>query len=118
MSETVSTLLKADKNVLFAYMFGSCVDGSADERSDVDIAVYLQDISLDQRLSLLHRLQKALHKKVDLVVLNEVKNIYLLEAILYHGKLLKDHPDRQEWELYKEHEIKDFKAFRKAIDAA
>jgi len=33
MSETVSTLLKADKNVLFAYMFGSCVDGSADDGS-------------------------------------------------------------------------------------
>ena len=118
MKETIASLLATDDNVLFAYLFGSHSDGSADESSDVDIAVYVEDTDIQKRLHLHHLLQKTLRKEVDLIVLNEAKNIYLLEAILDQGIVLKDHPERIDFELRKEHEIKDFKAFRKYIDAA
>jgi len=118
MKETIASLLATDDNVLFAYLFGSYSDGSADESSDVDIAVYVEDTDIQKRLHLHHLLQKTLRKEVDLIVLNETKNIYLLESILDQGIVLKDHPERIDFELRKEHEIKDFKVFRKYIDAA
>ncbi len=118
MKEKIYSILSADSNVMFAYLFGSYSNGSANNASDIDIAVYLKDTAMDKRLTLHHSLQKTLHKDVDLVILNEAKNIYLLEAILDQGILLKDHPLRIDFELRKEHEIKDFKAFRKYIDAA
>ena len=116
MKENIVSVLSSDSNVMFAYLFGSYGNGSADYTSDVDIAVFVKDTNMDKRLALHHLLQKTLRKDVDLVILNEVKNIYLLEAILDQGILLKDHPKRIDFELRKEHEIKDFKAFRKYID--
>jgi len=118
MKATITKILDNDSNVLFGYLFGSYAKGDATQKSDVDIAVYLQDVSLDARLGLHHTLQKALHKEVDLIVLNETRNIYLLEEIIYHGILLKDHSMREEYEVRKQHEIIDFKVFRKIIDAA
>ena len=118
MKETIQQILKTDNNVYFGYLFGSYAKGDATVRSDIDIAVYLDDISLDARLSLHHALQKGLHKEIDLVILNTTRNVYLLEAIIYHGILLKDHEMRPEYEVQKQHEIIDFKVFRKIIDAA
>ena len=118
MKKKINSILSADDNVEFAYLFGSYADGSAEDSSDIDIAVYLQDLDIDMRLDLHHKLQKALHKDIDLVILNEAKNIYLLKSILYQDIVLKDHPKRTDFELKKEHEIKDFLAFRNYIDAA
>jgi len=118
MIETLKTLLQADTNVQFAYLFGSYAKEKAQEESDVDIAVYLSDTTLDKQLDLIHTLQKAVEKKIDLVVLNDVKNLYLLESILKEGMLLKDSPDRPMFEVESNLAILDFKAFRRYIDAA
>ncbi len=117
MKEAIRSVLEADSNVLFAYLFGSYADGNASDKSDVDLAVYLSDTSLDARLSLHHTLQKRLGKEIDLVVLNTVRNLYLLESILDKGMLLKDHEMRPEYEVCKQHDIIDFKVFRNIIDA-
>ncbi len=118
MKRKLIGLLNKDKNVEFAYLFGSYADGTYTQKSDVDIALFLKDTSLDAKLALHHQLQKALRKEVDLVILNSVKNIYLIESILKSNILLKDHPDRPFFELKKHHEVLDFKIFRKYIDAA
>jgi predicted nucleotidyltransferase len=118
MKTALSDILDRYRNVQFAYLFGSYADGTQNESSDVDIAVYAEDTSLDSRLALHHELQKALRKDIDLVVLNDVKNIYLLEAILDQGIVLKEHEDRAYYEVMKQHEIIDFKNFRRYIDAA
>ena len=118
MKSKLSDIFAPNDTVLFAYLFGSYTEGTQKEDSDVDIAVYLNDISLDARLSLHHNLEKELGKEVDLVVLNEVKNIYLLEAILRKGSVLKDHESRAFFEVEKNHEIIDFKQFKRYIDAA
>lgn len=118
MKKRLRDLLKNEENVAFAYLFGSCADGTAGPESDVDIAVFLIDVTLDAKLSLIHTLQKALHKEIDLVTLNEIKNIFLLDDILSNGILIKDHAERPLFEVHKEHEIKDFKEFRKYIYAA
>ena len=118
MKSKLSNILAPSDTVLFAYLFGSYAEGIQREDSDVDIAVYLNDTSLDTRLSLHHSLEQALGKEIDLLVLNDVRNIYLLEAILSKGLLLKDHESRAFFEVMKNHEIIDFKQFKRYIDAA
>jgi len=118
MIETLQTLLQSDANVQFGYLFGSYAKEEAYEQSDVDIAVYLTDTTLDKQLELIQTLQKAVGKKIDIVVLNDVKNLYLLESILREGMLLKDSPERPMFEVKSNLAILDFKAFRRYIDAA
>ena len=51
-------------------------------------------------------------------VLNDIKNIYLLEDIIKNGIILKESEQRFDFELIKQHDILDYKVFRKYIDAA
>ena len=118
MEEQLQKYIQADDNILFAYLFGSYADGTAHPQSDVDIAIYFQNHTLDDKLTVIHALQKIVHKDIDLITLNEVKNIFLLESVLDKGILLKDHKERPWFEVRKEHEIIDFKNFLKYIDAA
>jgi len=118
MNETLKEILSSEENVRFAYLFGSFADGTFTDKSDVDIAVYLNDYSFDERLALHHRLEKSLQRDIDLLCLNEVKNIYLLENILDDGIVIKDHEEREYFEVLKQHEIIDFKNFKRYIDAA
>ena len=115
--EVLKSLLKEEDSVLFGYLFGSYATGNYSKSSDVDIALYLKEDSLDERLELIYRLSKALKKDIDLLVLNDAKNIYLLDDVLQNGILVKDGSERVDFELKKEHEILDFKAFRSFIDA-
>ncbi len=118
METTLSSIVNQHHAVQFAYLFGSYAKGIQDKSSDIDIAVYMSDSSLDARLELHHALEKACKKEIDLVVLNDVKNIYLLESILSQGLVLKEHEDRAFFEVMKHHEIIDFKNFKRYIDAA
>ncbi len=118
MKKTLEHILHSDDNIAFAYLFGSYADGSFSDGSDVDIAVYLQDYSLDAKLTLHYKLEKEFHKKVDLVCLNDIKNIYLLESIFTKGIVVKESEERAIFEVEKQHIIIDFKNFKKYIDAA
>ncbi len=116
--EALNASLLLNDNVIFAYLFGSFAKGEQTSSSDVDIALYLKDSSLDNQLQIIYELSKLLKRDVDLVVLNSVKNIYLLEDILKNSIVLKDDEKRVDFELLKEHEILDYKAFKRYIDAA
>ena len=118
MKNTLAALLADRDNVQFAYLFGSYADGTSRDTSDVDLAVYLVDDSLDAQLDLHHFLEKHLHISVDLVCLNTVKNVYLLESILANGIVVKNHKDRDYYEVQKQHEIIDYKHFKRYFDAA
>lgn len=52
MKEQLTKILFSKDNVIFAYLFGSYVNDTFKQGSDVDIAVYLKDKSLDARLEL------------------------------------------------------------------
>ena len=73
------------ENVAFAYLFGSYAKNEQTEESDIDIAVYLNSLSLDEELQVTYEISKLTHKNVDIVVLNRVRNIFLLENILKDG---------------------------------
>ena len=104
--------------VVFGYLFGSYARNVAGINSDVDIALFLKNTDLDTQLQVNYELSKLLKKDVDLVVLNNVKNIYLLENILNDGLVLKDDDKRFDFEVRSRHDILDYKAFRRYIDAA
>lgn len=114
----LKTLLANFDCVSFGYLFGSYANNTQTPKSDVDIALYLKDKTVDTKLQLIYELSKALRLEVDLVVLNEVKNIYLLESILKNSTVIKESDKRVDFELRKEHEILDYKSFKKMIDAA
>jgi len=118
MKETLEALLATMDDVDFGYLFGSYARGDASDRSDIDVALYLKNDDLETRLELIHELGKALKRPIDLTVLNDVKNLYLLEKILDEGILLKQSEIQAIYEVRKRHEILDYKAFKKSIDAA
>ena len=122
LTHLLATLLSKMKEVRFAYLFGSYAKGDYSKRSDIDIAIYLKKEynDFDTKLKIHHQLEVALHKDVDLVILNSIKNFNLLESILNNGIIIKDSQDdaRIMYELNKEHEIKDYKEFRKLLNVA
>ncbi|MFH1322632.1 MAG: nucleotidyltransferase domain-containing protein [Methanobacteriota archaeon] len=50
--ENINKVLAEESNILFAFLFGSYAKGTQDEKSDIDIAVYLKDESLLERVPL------------------------------------------------------------------
>ena len=110
--------LLSNKEIIFAYLFGSYANDTHHPNSDVDIAIYLKNDTLDTLLQINYEISKLLKKDADIIVLNKAKNIYLLENIINNGIILKDAPQRVDFELIKQHQILDFKAFKKMINAA
>lgn len=118
VEELLIQKLQILKNVEFAYLFGSYADGSQKASSDVDIAVFLSKTDLDSELQVNYELSKFLKKDVDMLVLNSAKNLSLLDAVLKKGIVLKDSEKRVDFELRTQHDILDYKEFKRIIDAA
>ncbi|MBI5178544.1 MAG: nucleotidyltransferase domain-containing protein [Nitrospinae bacterium] len=104
----------ANKGALFGYLFGSHAKNTALNRSDVDIAVFLSENDAQKRfetgLYLSGRLSALLGKEVELLVLNDLENNYLLHDILHDGIVILDaDPDeRFRFETETQHRILDF----------
>ncbi len=84
-----TTSLKSDKNVLFAYVYGSFARGEKDF-SDVDIAVYLKKIPrglvlYERRLA--KDLEKETGKPVDVRIINSM-SLLLKSRLLKEGTLI------------------------------
>jgi len=122
LEKKLQKLLKQMDEIQFAYLFGSRARGDESTYSDVDIAVYLvkNHNNFDTKLKVHHKLEISLHKEIDLVILNSVKNFKLLENIFNDGIVLKDSVDdsRFMYELKKEHEIKDYMEFQRMLHVA
>jgi uncharacterized protein len=84
--------LRSEEDILFAYLFGSLVDGKAGPLSDVDIAVYLAEkVSFaEKKLELLGNLADILKTdEIDLVVLNKAP-LTLKMKILENKRIIVD----------------------------
>ncbi|MCZ7393322.1 MAG: nucleotidyltransferase domain-containing protein [Candidatus Methanoperedens sp.] len=124
--ENITRVLEKDYEVLFAYLFGSYAKGIQDEKSDIDIAIYLKDENIlekdplyPSRLAI--KLEKALveKKKVDVRVLNG-STLRFKSQVLRYGKLLhsKDEKKRIEFETSSLAQYYDFKPHLEMYDAA
>lgn len=92
----VTSLLQQDADVTFAYLFGSHVKGTAHPQSDVDIAVYCDNMELgrggdvqavDKQINLSLAIGRALGRRTDVVVLN-CATVDMRQNVLLHGELL------------------------------
>lgn len=74
-----------NKKVNYCYLFGSYAKGKATETSDVDLLIST-DIKGLKFYGLVEEIRNALHKKVDVLDVNQLKdNISLVEEILKDG---------------------------------
>lgn len=111
--------LASEREILFAYLFGSYASGEQTPMSDIDVAVYpTSKLTLDARLGVIQRLGKKTQRdNLDVTFLDRLSNLDLRETILARGILLadKDVDAREEFEVRAQHEYFDFNEQRKRI---
>jgi predicted nucleotidyltransferase len=81
-----------NQQILFAYLFGSYADDTANDLSDIDVAVYYDKskyrmLESEQYLSMKMELEGLLKKDVDIIVLNEAKPFLKSRIINKHIKI-------------------------------
>jgi predicted nucleotidyltransferase len=107
--------------LVFAYLFGSFADGSAGATSDIDLAVYVNDplgFPFSRKLQLHGDCCRALKRNdVDLVVLNQSRNLLLIEEILRNGQIIlnRNQSVQDAFFLKKLHTAIDFRNQRKKV---
>jgi len=106
--------------ILFCYCFGSYATNEANAKSDLDLAVYIKEdkLNFDFKLALLADICRGLKRNdVDLIILNELRNLILAEKIVRNGILFYEtnRDVRQDFELKIIHRAIDFRTQRKEI---
>ena len=89
IARTICEVLQNQREVLFAYIFGSAVSGNTRKGSDIDVAVYLlperREQFFDIRLELIEQLTRSLHREVDVIILNTAPP-FLAYVVLKEGR--------------------------------
>jgi len=114
------------REVIFAYLFGSQATENAVANSDVDIAVMFdkklsEDERFQRRLKLMSELPKIFAgKKVEVVSLNDTRDILFKFAIVQPGKIIfkKDYDALLDFDLKTTNDYYDFKPFLKMYNEA
>ncbi len=106
------------EDVVFAYLFGSIAYNNYNPKSDIDVAVFLEEGSkdlFDERINLIVELEQKFKRDVDVVVLNSVNNVFLRYVIFREGILLfeRDEEPRINFELRAMREYFDFAPYIK-----
>ena len=118
IQEKVKKVLKEKDCVLFAYLFGSQATGHSNEKSDVDVAVYIDENCkeklFDIRLKLMEDITRATKKEVDVVILNQAKP-FLSFVVIKEGETLINRDPEKELDFYLKtfNEYQDYKIFMK-----
>ncbi len=104
----------------FIYLFGSFARADSNQKSDVDLAIYVNPEynSVDFTLILSSAISRILNlDNVDLIILNDTKNLILTEEIIRNGKLIFENNSdkRVDYELNTIHRAIDFRTHRKYI---
>ncbi|MBQ6519789.1 MAG: nucleotidyltransferase domain-containing protein [Anaerolineaceae bacterium] len=83
--EEITHKVFSEYKILYCYLFGSYAKGTASEKSDVDLLIS-GEISGIQFYELTEKLRELLHKKVDMLDVNQlVGNLALLNEVLAEG---------------------------------
>jgi len=110
-------VLEKEKDLLFGYLFGSAVQGKTNFESDIDLAFYFDEKEVknlfEKRLFLIGKIQSILKKKVEVIILNEIKSIFFKFVIIKEGRVIfeKDHGERVDFELKIMQAYYDFQPF-------
>lgn len=118
----INDILSATPGVAAVLLFGSAARGQLRPDSDVDVAALFEHArvpSFEERLMLQQRLEEAVQRDVDLVVLNDAPTILARQA-LTSGILIACPNSRvyHEFVIRLATEYADFKRIRKPIEDA
>ena len=117
-------LLKKEKDILFAYLFGSVAQGKTNYESDIDLAIYLSEKKdgdfFKKKVSLIEKAQSILKKSTEVVILNEISSIFFKFVIIKEGRVIfeREHGERVDFELRTMQEYYDFQPFIEAYNKA
>ena len=116
--DRLSAALNKNRDIIFAYLFGSRASGRANKFSDIDVAVFLnRDSDGKKRLDILGDVIDAVKcDRVDLVILNSAP-LPLKGRAIKSGQLLvdKDPFARHTFESNTTRSYIDFARYEKAI---
>lgn len=88
-TEKVAAVLANHPDIRVAIVFGSVARGSADQNSDVDVAIQAAEpMNAEEKLQLIGELAAATGRPVDLIDLSTVGEP-LLGQILKHGRMIR-----------------------------
>lgn len=110
----IKKIFQKRKGILFCYLFGSFAYNNFNSKSDIDLAVYLNNEEMadffDERLELISEISQVLKKQADVLVLNTAP-LFLKFVVLKEGKLIfsKDEKQRIDFELKTMNNYFDFK---------
>lgn len=120
LKQKVAVSLSKEKDVFFAYLFGSATRGGFNKESDLDIAVYFDnrikpDEQFQKRLRLIEHLQNKTGRKVEVLNFAEITSIFFKFVIIKEGKVIleRDHSSRVDFELKTMNDYYDFQPFLK-----
>ncbi|MBI4824130.1 MAG: nucleotidyltransferase domain-containing protein [Nitrospirae bacterium] len=91
--ESIREILKASRNIEFAYLFGSRAKGIAGQRSDWDIAIYFDKDPRNMGWSIFYleaEVSKDIGEEVQIVALNNLNSPVFLFEIINSGLLIID----------------------------
>ncbi len=118
LKRKVVAYLSEEKEIAFAYLFGSAIGGGFNKESDLDLAVYFNERMTSEeqfrkRLHLMEHLQNRTGKNVEVINLTEISSIFLKFVIIKEGKVIseRDHGRRVDFELKIMNEYYDFQPF-------
>lgn len=119
MPERLADLVRRLRAVLIhedevrsAWLFGSVVQGRDRPDSDIDVAVWMRVRPDFQRLSALQlRLEQAVHRPMDVVVLNDANPLLAQDAVRGIRLLSRDEYAELEFILDVDRQAEDFRVF-------
>lgn len=92
LKKTLEKFFSKKEEVLFCYLFGSFACQTSDLKSDVDVAVFLNEKKnedfFETRLELIADLSKLLKREADVIILNTTNSVLFKYTILREGKLI------------------------------
>ncbi|MBO8159724.1 nucleotidyltransferase domain-containing protein [Thermosyntropha sp.] len=110
--EKINEYLKKQKNIIFAYIFGSFVQGK--RYNDIDVAVFLQNKEIEPMsyLELKRELADIAGTDVDVVILNEASPL-LKREVIKNGVLIleRDKEKRVDFVVQSVFEYEDMKRY-------
>lgn len=119
------SVLRTERNVRFAMLFGSTARGEDSESSDIDLLVSLRDPDHLRRLDIGVKLERILERSVDVVLLEDAEeDPTFLAMALEDGRVLVDREEvwpglrRREASLRRRGRRQDLARRRRALAAA
>lgn len=113
--EKCKDILIEYENIIFAYIFGSYVQGKIREDSDIDIAIYLEDnIDTETYLEIKMDLTKICKRQIDLIMLNNATP--LLKYEIYKNNILLFSRDKSIETNYKVRTLFEYNDIKRYLD--